>query len=123
MCQALQAAHDVTRNFIAQYPGCFTPIVINITDGIATDGDPEPVAAGLSGLTSQDGNVLLMNIHISPEGSSPILLPASDAELTDDYARRLFRMSSPLPGEMLENAHTLDSSVGVGARGVPLTQT
>ncbi len=117
MCQALQVAREVIGNFIGQFPGCFPPIVINVTDGIATDGDPEVVAAELCSLASQDGNVLLMNIHISPEGNRAILLPASEAELPDDYARRLFRMSSPLPGEMLEHAHSLNSPVVNGARG------
>ena len=39
MCEAFQAAHEVIGGFVAEHPACFPPIVINITDGMATDGD------------------------------------------------------------------------------------
>ena len=45
MCGAIQAAQEVIREFVNQHPNCFPPIVINVTDGKATDGDPEPLAA------------------------------------------------------------------------------
>ena len=117
MCQALTVAHEVIEDFVAQVPGCFPPIVINVTDGMATDGDPVPAADRLCSIASQDGHVLLLNVHIAPEGSPPILLPASDATLPDGFAKRLFRMSSPLPEEMLEQAYTLQIPVENGARG------
>jgi hypothetical protein len=40
MCGALTTAQTVLKKFIEQYPRGFPPIVVNITDGMATDGDP-----------------------------------------------------------------------------------
>ena len=39
------------------------------------------------------------------------------ADLPDDYARLLFRMSSPLPPAMLRQAQILEASVPDGAVG------
>ena len=36
--------------FLARFPDCYPPVVVNITDGISTDGDPLPVARALCGL-------------------------------------------------------------------------
>jgi len=52
MCQALMRAQDILRTWFAQHPGCFPPIVINITDGEATDGDPLVAADGNADLVS-----------------------------------------------------------------------
>jgi len=117
MCRALQIAHEVIADFVKDRAHCFPPIVINITDGKATDGDPGPLAAGLRSLASSDGDVLLFNIHISERGERPILFPTNEGELPDDYARALFRMSSPLPPEMLKQAQIAEASVAEGARG------
>jgi len=117
MCEAIRAAHAVISEFIDKHPRCFPPIVINITDGEATDGDPEPLADQLRTLASEDGNVLMMNLHISSQAGQPILFPASDANLPDQYAERLFRMSSPLPPTMLRLARSSYPSISDGARG------
>ena len=117
MCQALQIAHQVIVDFVSEHPHCFPPIVINISDGRATDGDPAPWATALRRAASSDGNALLFNLHISERGERPILFPTSEAELPDEYARALFRMSSPLPPQMLRNAQIAEASVAEGARG------
>ena len=91
--------------------------MINITDGMATDGLFEPEALNLWRLASQDGKVLLFNIHVSARGEPPILFPGDDLQLSDDYARRLFSVSSPLPEAMLRQAQVLEASLEEGARG------
>src|SRR5437588_3876040 len=40
MCQAFTRAHSILQAWIGQHAASFPPIVINITDGEATDGDP-----------------------------------------------------------------------------------
>ena len=120
MCAALRAGYEVVCQFIRPHPNCFPPIVINITDGMATDGDAAQLwqmAAALRSVASQDGNVLLLNVHLSVRGDCPILFPTSESNLPDDYARLLFRMSSPLPPSMLRQAQILETSVGEGAVG------
>src|SRR5881296_1135946 len=59
MCQALAQAHSILQRWLAQHPDCFPPIVINITDGEATDGDPSGAADTIGKLRSNDGEVLL----------------------------------------------------------------
>jgi uncharacterized protein YegL len=117
MCAALRAGRDVLAAFIGRYPGCFPPIVINVSDGTATDGAFEPEALSLWSLASQDGNALLFNVHVSARGEKPILFPNDDLGLPDDYARRLFSISSLLPPQMLRQARILESSLEDGARG------
>ena len=40
-----------------------------------------------------------------------------EEQLADDYARMLFRMSSPLPPEMVEQAETIGIPISPGAKG------
>jgi hypothetical protein len=117
MCMALDAAHEVVAGFIAEHPACYPPIVINITDGKATDGDPTPMAMALQLLASQDGDVLLLNAHVSDSAQRPVLFPADERLLPDDYARALFRISSPLPAGMIRAAQGQEIPIVEGARG------
>lgn len=115
MCAALEVARDLIAAFVKEHPNCFPPTVINITDGMPTDGDPQLMAAMLRNLASQDGNALLMNVNISSSGVRPILFPSSEDGLPDDQARVLFRMSSLLPPTMLRQAQALQTAVSPGA--------
>jgi hypothetical protein len=104
MCQAFDMAWNNLNDFVGQYPACFPPILINITDGRATDGDPEPHARCVRDLASRDGNVLLFNVHLSARRDKPIELPDAEERLPDDFAKLLFRISSVLPPTMQETA-------------------
>jgi hypothetical protein len=117
MCQALKEAHRIVQGWLSQYPNCFPPIVINITDGESTDGDPSSVAARLRSLSSTDGEVLLFNLHLSSQKKRPIEFPSTDAELPDQYAKLLFHMSSPLTPFMIKAAREDGYPVAEGARG------
>lgn len=44
MCVALDLAWSLANDFIVRTPTCYPPMVINISDGEATDRDPEPHA-------------------------------------------------------------------------------
>ncbi len=117
MCQALAQTQGVVQEFISQYPSCFPPIVINITDGEATDGDPTNVARAVREMKSDDGNVLLFNLHVSSQTGAPVLYPDSAEGLADDYARLLFEMSSVLPDYMRSFALQEGHTVSPRARG------
>jgi hypothetical protein len=117
MCEALKLAEETVTDFVRRSPGCFPPIVINITDGHATDGEPEPLAARVREVASRDGAVLLFNLHISSLHEKAIQFPNREDQLPDDYARLLFRMSSPLPPEMLKQAQSTGLRAAEGARG------
>lgn len=117
MCQALKLAQQSLAQFINQYPGCYPPLVVNITDGMATDGTPEPAATALRNQTSKDGSVLLFNAHISSLPERPIEFPDKEEGLPDDYARMLFRMSSPLPLKIQSAARNEGIRVSDATRG------
>ena len=117
MCGALDLARRVLSRWLAEHPGSFPPVVVNITDGESTDGDPTSAAEALRGLTSTDGHVLLFNLHLSSDQSDPVVFPAVDAHLPDDYARLLYRMSSPLPDDMRTAARRHDLTLTDGAHG------
>jgi hypothetical protein len=117
MCEALQLAKQYLEVFLGRYPGCYPPLVINITDGMATDGDPFPIAKSVQQLASNDGNVLLFNAHLSAKQSLAIEFPSADTNLPDNFAKLLFRMSSKLPPRLFDAARAEKYPVQPEARG------
>ena len=117
MCAALDRARHIVASWLATHPRSFPPIVVNITDGESTDGDPSPAAQALQGLASADGHVLLFNLHLSSDQSEPIIFPRGDAFLPDDHARALHAMSSVLPDQMRAAAGRMGLTVEEGSRG------
>ncbi len=82
---------------------CYPPTIINITDG-AFNGIVNPrevniqLANELKALFTNDGNVLIWNIHVTPDNQEQILLPVSKTELKGDKdSELLYDMSSLLP--------------------------
>lgn len=84
---------------------CYPPTIINITDG-AFNGIQNPrevntqLANELKSLYTNDGNVLVWNIHVTPNNQEQLLLPVSKVELDnykDKYSEWLYDMSSLLP--------------------------
>ncbi len=117
MCQVLNRAQAILAGWLVQHPRCFPPIVINITDGESTDGDPTGAANGLKDLASEDGNVLLFNLHISGLDARPIEFADDERELPDGYAQLLFRLSSALPDYMRAIARQEGYRVSARTRG------
>ncbi|HEV2327952.1 MAG TPA: VWA domain-containing protein [Verrucomicrobiae bacterium] len=117
MGQALGQAKSIVENWLTQHPDCFPPIVINITDGEATDGDPTVAAAEIRRLKSSDGEVLVFNCHLSSQRASTIEYPGNGDGLPDKFAQQLFQMSSTLPEHMRAIASQSGMSVNEGSRG------
>jgi hypothetical protein len=117
MCAALSKAKECLQGFLAAHPGGYPPIVMNLTDGEPTDGDPREAADQLRGLASRDGNVLLFNAHLSDKANRPVEFPDREAGLPDKFARLLFRMSSALPPKLLDAAKVAGYPVGPQSRG------
>ena len=114
MYAALNQAYDLARKWCsatANRSG-YPPIIFNITDGEASDAEEEKlldVAQRIRSLSTEDGNVLLINIHICPDGSgntdgAQVIFPSSEEELGDArHAGLLYRLSSPMPESYQEN--------------------
>ena len=118
MLTALQLATNAIDRWVGEHPDSFPPIVINVSDGKATDGDPEEQAQRLSSLQTSDGNALLFNVHLSAIADSPIKYPDNAEFLPkDDHAQTMFRMSSVLPEASRNQAASLDETVNENSRG------
>jgi hypothetical protein len=119
MCEALEHARNLVQQWIYDHADHYPPIVINVTDGMATDGDPTRIAQDLCQISTQDGNILLFNVHITDLNSLPVYYPSSEGELPNDrYARSLFTMSSVIPEtscELLQQM--LSRTIAPGTRG------
>lgn len=117
MSEAMNQAGAAVAAWVKQHPDSFPPIVINVSDGAATDGDPMVWAQRITSLSTSDGGVLLFNVNISAHAGEPTMFPDSALSLPDDYARSMFAMSSELPPFMLEMATLQGHGVRQGARG------
>ncbi|MFB7717256.1 VWA domain-containing protein [Nocardia sp. NPDC056100] len=117
MSRALRYAETLVRDWITEHPNVFPPIVINLTDGESTDGIPTGAATAITSQATDDGEVLLFNLHVSATGGSPITFPNSDTGLPDSYAQTLFSMSSVLPNHMRSYAAAQGHRIGDSTRG------
>lgn len=104
---------------------CYPPTVIHITDGEYNGASKDVVqqkANELKSMFTNDGNVLLFNIHITPDGQSAQTFPKSKDELGDNsYAKDLFDLSSLLPlryNEEICKIKSTDSSTRHSAMAV-----
>jgi len=108
MCEALQKTKQILNDWILKHRESFPPIVINITDGEVTDGTiQEMINSGnaIKALSTNDGNVLLFNVHISSSSTQVVLFPKSAREIpSDEYSQALFEISSPLTDFMIDKA-------------------
>lgn len=114
---ALDLAHHLLSSWVSAHQFSYPPIVINISDGEATDFGPVPQAEALTSLATSDGNVLLLNCHISSQNLTPIVFPEADNDLPDEFARTLFQISSVLPPGMRQLAANENIPMGENARG------
>jgi hypothetical protein len=117
MFQAITEATMALEEFIGRFPNAFPPIVINISDGKATDSHPELAASKLRNLTTSDGNLLLFNAHLSSKPAHPVEFPSTESELPDNEALTLFRMSSILPPKLRDAAQNEGFCVNENTRG------
>ncbi|HZS44221.1 MAG TPA: vWA domain-containing protein [Blastocatellia bacterium] len=117
MCRAFGTAETILSGWLCEHRNSFPPIVINLTDGESTDGDPAGPADRLRQLSTDDGQVLLFNIHLSSHQSAPIQFPDTATGLPDQYAQLLFKLSSPLPSYMTSIAREEGFKVTDTSRG------
>lgn len=117
MSNALMKAQSVVSRWLSEHPSCFPPVVLNLTDGEANDGDPAIPAGSLRELASADGPILLFNLHVSSDNGPAIIFPDNEAALPNQYARKLFNMSSMLPDQMRTYAQQEGVAVSDGTRG------
>jgi hypothetical protein len=100
MCAAIQRAAEVLAAWCDTHPDSYPPTVLHVTDGESTDGD-----------------VLMLNLHVSAMSGNPISFPAAESGLPDAFAKLLFRMSSPLPEHLIQITQEKGHKVSFESRG------
>jgi hypothetical protein len=117
MTVALKKSMELIAEWCDLHVHSYPPTVLHVSDGQSTDGSPEHIADGLRQLSTNDGESLLFNLHVTTGGGSEILFPTSEIGLQDDYSRMLFRMSSALPTHLAKFAGDKGYSIKEGSRG------
>ncbi len=104
MYEALLEVRDLVAEWTSrpENAASFPPVVFNITDGEASDCDDaelREVCSRIRSLRTDDGNVLLINIHIaSGTEEKALLFPTADeAAYGNRYASLLYDCSSQMP--------------------------
>lgn len=108
MYEAMATIYDMISDWCAlpENKNSFPPIVFNISDGSCSDGSDNALRSIAEDITSthtNDGNTLLINIHLSSleDEHTPELFPAdSEAYMYGHEQRRLFMMSSIIPKDI-----------------------
>jgi hypothetical protein len=118
---AFLAAENLLTQELPYMQGHPAPLICHMTDGEYQGDDPTPIVQRIMGMGTNDGNVLVENIFITDK---LLKAPVTDVytwsgvvnenDLTNDYARALLRMSSPIPdsylSEMQEFGYNLQKS-------------
>jgi hypothetical protein len=117
MRAALTKAAESMAEWCDAHPNSYPPTILHVTDGQSTDGSPEDVAEALQQLHTNDGCVLLFNLHVTAGGGREIVFPTHEGVLSDQYSCMLFTMSSELPEHLARSASDKGYTVSDGSRG------
>jgi hypothetical protein len=111
MREAMGIIAETVAQWCDEHPTSYPPTIVHVTDGQSTDGDPEDIADAIQGISTNDGEVLVFNLHVDTEAGDEILFPSSEDELPDEYGRMLFRMSSKFPEHLVSAAQGMGYDV------------
>lgn len=132
MAAAFKIAYDIAKEWTedTKNQDSFPPIVINITDGVPNDftdtgsaPETEKVANSIGRLGTNDGNLLVLNVHIGQASAPEIVFPANKDELPNLEAKLLFEISSEVPEKLREDAEKKGLKVRKGSRGMVYNAT
>ncbi|RNF35330.1 vWA domain-containing protein [Paracoccus methylarcula] len=103
MTAAMRTAAEAIAEWCDSHQNSYPPTIIHVTDGASTDGDPSEIVTALKQMSTNDGECLLFNLHISTAGGQPSVFPSSESGL-DEHGRLLFRLSSGFPEHLVQAA-------------------
>ena len=124
MTKAFQNARRLCSDWInwGNHRDCHPPIIINITDGEATDSSGvfsnllKKEVEQIKQLRTNYGTVNILNIHISERSGDRILFPNEITQSVQN-ARLLFELSTPLNENMMRIAQQKGYNIQHNARG------
>jgi uncharacterized protein YegL len=119
---AYAAAEKLLRENLHDFQRCPAPLVCHLTDGKLTTDDPRPIVARIREMKVDDGQILVENIYVGDRMLRKTVQNwrqwggvMRENDLTDDYARFLFHLSSPLPETYRENINNFGYALQPGA--------
>ncbi len=116
------AVEALLNQRLAEFEHGPAPLVCHLTDGVFTTADPSPAIQRIQALRVADGPVLVENIYVADNMLRravhnwehwPGVLRESD--LTDEYARFLYSLSSRLPETYRANINNYGYALQPGA--------
>lgn len=123
MTKAFENAKRLCNDWInwGNHRDCHPPIIINITDGAATDSgwndsSLRKEVEQIKHLGTNYGNVNILNIHISSSSGDKLLFP-NEVNKNDRFANLLFEISTPLNENMVRLAQQKGYNIQNNARG------
>ncbi len=134
MLAALKKTKDIVEKWIPTHRDSFPPIVLNITDGIPSDDevllqryegsslgdlstlDIVSISKQIQKLSTNNGNVLVCNAHVSNQQLTQISYPISTNEIDNPFAELMFEMSSTIPNELVSLGVEMGLKLSNGSR-------
>lgn len=123
MTKAFENAKRLCNDWInwGNHRDCHPPIIINITDGEATDAGSNFNALKnqveqIKNLRTNYGSVNILNIHISSRVGDKLLFP-NEVTTGDRFEKLLFEMSTPLDENMIRIAQQKGYDIRQNAKG------
>ncbi len=118
-----EAVERLLQAHLAEYQRGPAPLVCHLTDAGFTTVDPSPIIRRIQAMQVQDGPVLVENVYVAEnmlrkpvlnwQEWSGVLRPK---DLTDEYARFLYSLSSPLPETYRRNINNYGYHLQPGTR-------
>jgi len=133
MLNAFTKVKKIIEDWVKKHPDSYPPVLLNVSDGMAndlpiinTDGqdayDPSPLfelCKDIKKIQTNDGNVVIGNIHLSDGKIMKVNFPVSIDEvlnIPDPAAVTLFEMSSSVPAPWLEKAQGFGFDIRPGGK-------
>ena len=125
------AVETLLQAYLPQMQACPAPLVCHLTDALITANNPTPIVRRIQEMTVKDGPVLVENVYVADKmlrATVPNWMQwpgvTKPNQLTNDYARFLLQLSSPLPDTYRQNMNNHGYHLQKGAAlFFPGTQT
>ena len=117
MKEAFHIAYDHVSTWIQQHKSAFPPLILHIAGPSRPTTDLRAALTRIRQLSTDDGNVLLMNLLVSDEYDQQNIYPNDPSTLEGNYDRLLFETSSRLPDKWFAIAvESMGMGIEPGAR-------
>lgn len=116
------AVESLLKQHLSEFQNGPAPLVCHLTDALITANDPTPIVQRIQRMGVPDGTVLVENVYVADKMLRSAVRDWHDwggvlkpSQLTNDYARLLFHLSSPLPATYLHNINNYGYNLQPGA--------